>query len=120
MGIGEVLEGERQAYVVCSRRRRRCNQTPVSNACKAAASSSFWASNGLNKLPVVLFEFLFNLAGKSTMAFPTASGGSRGGARGPALPPYFWSKLRPERPKNFFFWGGGGGRPPPPPPYLRV
>ena len=28
------------------------------------------------------------------------SGGSRGGAR---VPPYFWTKMRPEGPKNFFW-----------------
>ena len=36
------------------------------------------------------------------------SGGSRGGARGGAVPPYVSTKLRPERPKKFL---GGPGSP---------
>ena len=49
---------------------------------------------------------------------------SRGGARGTRLPPYFWTKLRPQGPKKRLL------RPPPsplsqglddrPPPYLKV
>ena len=40
------------------------------------------------------------------------SGGSRGVARGGRVPPYFWTKLRPEGRKIFL------GRPPPPPPLI--
>ena len=47
-----------------------------------------------------------------------SSGGSREGARGGGGEgggphPFFWTKLRPEEPKNFF-------ERPPPPPYLRL
>ena len=48
---------------------RRRNLTPVSNVCKAALKSLFWAPNGLNELTEVCLEFPFNLIGKSTMAF---------------------------------------------------
>ena len=50
---------------------RRCNITVISNVYKAESRSLFWATNGLNKLPKVRFEFPFNLIGKSTMAFLT-------------------------------------------------
>ena len=49
--------------------RRRRNLTLVSNVCKAAPKSLFWAPNGLNELLDMRFEFPFNLIGKSTMAF---------------------------------------------------
>ena len=42
-----------------------------SNVYEAESRSFFWATNGLNKLPKVRFEFPFNLIGKSTMAFLT-------------------------------------------------
>ena len=45
--------------------------TPVSNVCKAALISSFWALNGLNELPEIRFKFLFSLITKSTMDFST-------------------------------------------------
>ena len=48
--------------------RGRRNFTLVSNVCETAPISLFWALNGLNELPEVRFEFLFNLIGKSTMA----------------------------------------------------
>ena len=47
--------------------RCRRNLTPVSNVCKAAPKSLFWAPNGLNELTEVRLEFPFNLIGKSTM-----------------------------------------------------
>ena len=40
-----------------------------SKVCEAAPISLFWASNGLNELPEVSFEFPFTLIGKSEMAF---------------------------------------------------
>ena len=46
---------------------RRRNLTPVSNVCKAALKSLFWAPNRLNELTEVCLEFPFNLIGKSTM-----------------------------------------------------
>ena len=49
--------------------RRRRNPTPVSSVCEAASIFLFWAPNELNELPEVRFEYLFNLIGKSTMAF---------------------------------------------------
>ena len=49
--------------------RRSRNSTSVSNVCKAAPRSLFWASNGLNELLEVGFEFPFILIGKSTIAF---------------------------------------------------
>lgn len=42
--------------------------TPVSFVCEALPISLFWACNGL-KLLEMHFKFLFNLTGKSTMAF---------------------------------------------------
>ena len=50
----------------------RCNLNPViSNICKTALTSLFWAANELNELPEMQFEFPFILIGKSTMAFLT-------------------------------------------------
>ena len=46
----------------------RCIVTPVSNVHEALPISLFWARNG-PKLLEMHFEFLFNLTGKSTMAF---------------------------------------------------
>ena len=46
----------------------RHNLTLVSNVCEAALISWFWASNRLNKLPEVHFEFPFILIDKSTVA----------------------------------------------------
>ena len=36
---------------------RRRSQTPVSNVCKVAPISLFWAANGLNNLPEMRFRF---------------------------------------------------------------
>ena len=44
----------------------------------------------------------------------TISGGSRGGARG-TLPPYFWTKLRPEGPDHAPHLSKGLDDHPPPP-----
>ena len=65
--------GECETFKYCSMfsLRRRRNQTPVSNVCKVAPISLFWAANGLNNLPEMRFRFPFNLIGKSTMAFLT-------------------------------------------------
>ena len=46
----------------------RHNLTLVSTVCEAALISWFWASNRLNKLPEVHFEFPFILIDKSTVA----------------------------------------------------
>ena len=54
----------------CSLRRMR-NSTPVSNIGEAVPISLFWASNGLNELPEILFECLFNLIGRQTVALST-------------------------------------------------
>ena len=48
----------------------RLNQTLVSNVCKAALKSLFWAPKGINELTElteVCLENPFNLIGKSTM-----------------------------------------------------
>ena len=50
---------------------RRCYLSLISNLCKAAQTSLFWASDKLNKLLEVGFEIPFNLIGKSTMAVLT-------------------------------------------------
>ena len=62
---------ERVKYYSMFSLRRRRNQTPVSNVCKVAPISLFWAANGLNNLPEMRFRFPFNLIGKWTMAFLT-------------------------------------------------
>ena len=49
--------------------RLRRNLAPVSDVCETAPRSLFWASNGLNELPEVRFEFPFNLIGKLAMVF---------------------------------------------------
>ena len=59
---------ERVKYYSMFSLRRRRNQTPVSNVCKVAPISLFWAANGLNNLPEMRFRFRFNLIGKWTMA----------------------------------------------------
>ena len=43
--------------------RRRCNLTWVSNTCKAAPLSLFWAPNRLDELPEERFDFPFILIG---------------------------------------------------------
>ena len=48
------------------------------------------------------------------------SGGSRGGARRARPPPYFWTKQRPEGPKQFFLKTASPLPHPPPPTYLQV
>ena len=50
---------------------RRRNFTSVSKFCEVAPISLSLALNGLNLLSEMRFEFLFNLIGKSTMAFLT-------------------------------------------------
>ena len=55
--------------------RRRRNLTLVSNVCETVPISLFWVPNGLNELPEVRFEFLFNLIARSTIAL--ISGQSR-------------------------------------------
>ena len=45
--------------------------TPVSNVCKAALISLFWALKGLNELPEIRLKFLFSLIAKSTIDFST-------------------------------------------------
>ena len=47
------------------------NLVSKSTVCEAAPRSLFWIYNGLDELPNMLFEFPFNLIGKSTMAFLT-------------------------------------------------
>ena len=51
--------------------RRRVNPAPVSNVWEAAPITLLWATDALNELPEVRFEYLFNLIGKSTMGFLT-------------------------------------------------
>jgi len=48
---------------------RRCNLTSVSNICKAAPLSLFWAHSGLKELQAERFEFPFILIDKSITAF---------------------------------------------------
>lgn len=48
--------------------RHRRNLFPASNTCAAAQLSLFWAFNGLNEIPEMRLEFLFNLMVNSTMA----------------------------------------------------
>ena len=50
-------------------RRWKSTLTPFCYVCEAVPGSLFWAFNGLDQLPKVRFEFLFNLIGKSTMTF---------------------------------------------------
>ena len=52
-------------------RRWKSTLTPFCYVCEAVPGSLFWAFNGLNQLPKVRFEFLFNLIGKSTVTFLT-------------------------------------------------
>ena len=52
-------------------RRWKFTLTPFCYVCEAVPGSLFWAFNGLNQLPKVRFEFLFNLIGKSTVTFLT-------------------------------------------------
>ena len=46
-------------FITLSLRRRR-NPTPVSNVWEAAPITLLWATDGLNELPEVRFEYLFN------------------------------------------------------------
>ena len=48
--------------------RHRRNLFPASNSCEAAQLSLFWAFNGLNEIPEMRLEFLFNPIVNSTMA----------------------------------------------------
>ena len=58
-------------YCIIASLRRRCNLTWVSNICKAAPLSLFWAPNELDELQEEHFEFPFILIGKSIMTFFT-------------------------------------------------
>ena len=59
------------AFNMCHSLCHRLNGTLVSNVCKAALISLFWAPNGLKELLEMHLEFLHNLTGKLTMSFLT-------------------------------------------------
>ena len=52
-----------------NRLHHRFNLTLVRNVCESVPRSLVWAPYGLSKLPEVCFKFLFNMIGKSVMAF---------------------------------------------------
>ena len=52
-----------------NRLHHRFNLTLVCNVCETVLRSLVWAPYGLSKLPEVCFKFLFNMIGKSAMAF---------------------------------------------------
>ena len=64
----------------------------------------------------MLFEFLFNLVGKLTMAFPTGQWRIRGRSPGAGPPALFLVQTEAWRAEKNFF---GGGAPPPPPPISK-
>ena len=64
-------KGKRCKCVSCplNRLHHRFNLTLVRNVCETVPRSLVWAPYGLSKLLEVCFKFLFNMIGKSAMAF---------------------------------------------------